>query len=447
MASARAQARGGVSGIHIALIVFVALWLTSTVLLVLLYTDRKDFQLTEEQLREEANSTRARLQKVQQDSRAMAEAATGEPGDTPQIVQSKLQEQCARISEDERLSGSVTLSDTSYLAAMTALYDALAGRSEALARAQAHGAELGTRVEALASAKTEEQEGFAAQVVEFARNLEELRKAAESHQKIHNDEIDQFDEKLARLNDRANRDIQEMRERIKRYTTKFDELQDRYSELKDRLGELQITPQELITARQADGRVVTAKPGEEVVYIDLGRDAGLVLGLQFAVYSAISGIPADGQGKARIEVVDMFDSASECRIVEMHGRQPILEGDLVANPVYDRERSLQFMVIGDFDLDGNGRVETDGVGQVESLVESWGGAVAQELSARVDFLVVGVAPPKPFAVGDMTPEAQTRTDAAQKLYDEYTETLQTAQALSIPVLTQSVFMHFLGYVG
>lgn len=448
MAVARAQAKGGgVSGIHIWLIVFVALWLTSTVLLVLLYTDQKDLVSKNDDLRRAQQDSRKELGEANAALATVAETATGEPNDTPDLVRTKLKELCARIADDDLVPDALAFQDTAYLEALSTLYESFKIEHEKLARALTGNGELGARVEELASANADQKTAFDNQIAGIERDLDELKASWEDYARKRDQEVDDFDQKLADADVRANTDIQEQRNENKRLASKFDELQNRYGELKERLGELQITPQELITARQADGHVVMAKPGEEVVYIDLGRDAGLVLGLQFAVYSAGSGIAADGLGKARIEVVNIFDSAAECRIAERHGREPILEGDLIANPVFDRERSLQFVVIGRFDVDGDGQLDTEGTGQVESLVESWGGTVAQILSARVDFLVVGDAPPRRVLVGDPTPEAQARHEAAKKLRDDYDEALAVAQALSIPILTRDVLMHFLGYVG
>ncbi len=447
MATAKAQAKGGVSGIHVWLIAFVALWLTSTVLLVLLYTDQKDLVSKNDDLREQLDSNQTRLRTTEQARAALATTATGEAADAPETAKSKLSELGAQMSDDEVLPDGVMLDEGSYLQALEILYQALKSHNQLLSTAQARNQELVDQLDALSSANTAQKTAFDEQIAELGRKLNELKESWEDYGTMRDREVDGFDQKLRDLDARFSGDIQKQRAETKRVLTKFDELQNRYGELQERLGELQITPQELITARQADGYVVTAKPGEEVVYIDLGRDAGMVLGLQFAVYSAGSGIPADGQGKARIEVVNIFDSAAECRIVEIHGREPILEGDVVANPVFDRERSLQFMVLGRFDIDGDGQVDVEGDRQIESLVENWGGTVARELSARVDFLVVGAAPPKPFSFPDATPEAQQRNEVRQKAYDSFNDTLQTAQSLSIPILTQSVFMHFLGYVG
>jgi hypothetical protein len=177
----------------------------------------------------------------------------------------------------------------------------------------------------------------------------------------------------------------------------------------------------------------------------MGRDAGLVLGLKFAVYPKTTGIPADGRSKARIEVVNIFNQSAECRISELLGRDPILEGDIVSNPIFDRDRSLQFMVLGRFDLNGDGSADAEGAEQVESLIRNWGGTVTTEMTARVDFVVVGEAPPMPVQISEPTPEQLERFEAAQKSHDAFEATFRAAQALSIPQMTHPVFLRFLGY--
>ncbi|MCP4591702.1 MAG: hypothetical protein GY842_13260 [bacterium] len=447
MAAARAQAKGGVSGIHIWLIVFVALWLTSTVLLVLLYTDQKDLVSRNEDLRRDLDANQANLSDARDIQQGITEVAVGSADTTLQQVRERLGELSTRIAGDQRVPEAAAFADASYHDALSLLYDAFSAQADLREQADARNRELGDETAALGAANEQLKTDYDGRIAEQSRRLDELADASEEYAKARDREVDTFEQKLENVYTEANRDIQEMRDRIRRLTGEFDDLQSRYTELKDRLGELQIRPQELITARQADGQVVTAKPGEGVVYIDLGRDAGLVLGLQFAVYNGSAGIPADGKSKARIEVVNIFDQAAECRVVEVHGRMPILEGDWVANPVFDSEQALQFMVVGRFDVDGDGEFDGQGAGHIESLVDQWGGERVDELSARVDFLVLGDAPPKPITIGDPTPEAAARYAAAERVRNEYDETLRAAQALSIPILTQNVFMHFLGYAG
>ena len=447
MAVARAQAKGGVSGIHIWLIVFVALWLTSTVLLVLLYTDQKDLTDRNTTLQEDVKKADAKLRTAEAAQTAWANATTGEAADAPDTAKAKLRQLAEELGKDNPGAETLNFTDVSYYQALNLLAEAFKNEAKLLTAAQERVQGLGRQTEELAAANSAQQAAFDKQITEIGEKLGELKTSWDEYAKARDREVDGFNQKLTDLDARASADIQKIRDDMKRTSAKFDELQSRYGELKARLGELQIKPGELITARKADGHVITAKPGDDVVYIDLGRDANLVLGLQFAVYSGTAGIPADGKSKARIEVANIFENSAECRVVETLGPDPILQGDLVANPVYDRERSLQFMVIGGFDVNGDGSTDAEGASQIESLIQNWHGTVVHELSARVDFLVVGAAPPKPVLIGEGTPEGQARFDDAKQKYDAYMEQVQTAQALSIPILTHSVFLHFLGYAG
>lgn len=447
MAVARAQARGGVSGIHIWLIAFVALWLTSTVLLVLLYTDQKDLVSQNEQLQRSAQSDADQLRQARAAQAAIAELATGAPQDPPEVVRTKVGDLRTRIAQERRLPNAAAFTAFSALEALETLYQAFTSENQKLAQANQQNAQLAEQVAQLADANSNQVAQFNAQVSDFERQLAETREEWEQHRAERDREVDGFNQQLKDIDARANKDIQIQREETKRVLAKFEELHSRFTELKARLGELQITPQELITARQPDGYIVAAEPAERVVYINLGREARLVLGLQFAVYSAASGIPADGRAKARIEVVNIFDYGAECRVVQVHGREPVIEGDLVANPVFDPSRPMKFMVIGRFDLDGDGEFEPEGARQIELLIQNWGGEVVDELSAQVDFTVVGAAPRRPVVVGDPTVEAQARFEAEQKVYLEFNDMLARAQGLSIPILIQSVFMHFLGYAA
>jgi len=204
------------------------------------------------------------------------------------------------------------------------------------------------------------------------------------------------------------------------------------------------SPNELATARKPDGEILTAVPGDGVVYINLGRNNGLTLGLQFAVYSAETGIPANGVGKALIEVVSVSDSSAECRIANVARNQVILEGDLIGNPVFDPNRALQFTVIGQFDVDRDGIPDRAGAETIASLIKNWGGRVSNDVSAMTDFLVVGLPPRRPRAAADVPADQQAQNKSRQRAWDAYQRTISSAALLGVPVLTQEVFMNFLG---
>ena len=53
--------------------------------------------------------------------------------------------------------------------------------------------------------------------------------------------------------------------------------------------------------------------------------------------------------------------------------------------------------------------------------------------------------PRPKAIGDVSQEEADRMEAIRRVYDRYQNSLEIARSLSVPILTQSVFMNFLGY--
>jgi hypothetical protein len=145
--------------------------------------------------------------------------------------------------------------------------------------------------------------------------------------------------------------------------------------------------------------------------------------------------------------VSIDDQSAECRIVDVARNEVILEGDLIANPIYDSDRAVRFVVLGEFDLDHDGLPDPAGAPIIRSMVTEWGGTLSDELTALTDFVVLGGAPRRPRPVRDAAPEEAERVRAMQQLFDGYHETVRAARTLAIPVLTQEVFLNFLGYTG
>ena len=47
----------------------------------------------------------------------------------------------------------------------------------------------------------------------------------------------------------------------------------------------------------------------------------------------------------------------------------------------------------------------------------------------------------------MSPEQAERARSRKQAFDAYAKIVSTAQALSVPILPQRTFLHFLGYQG
>jgi len=241
----------------------------------------------------------------------------------------------------------------------------------------------------------------------------------------------------------------------------------RNMELTAQLAAFRSTGAETSILQIKDGQIVRLVPTSDVVYVNLGRRDGVKPGMTFSVYSPVGGIPFDGKGKGAVEITNPFETTSECRVTRRTRGRPILRNDVIANPVFDKSKRFRFAVVGDFDLDFDGIVEDPGGRRVALLIEHCGGKVVAQVDTRTDFVVMGAPPPmargaveaERAEVGEseVEPETAEGAEATEERANEATRAEETAKAsqrfeaarreatsLSIPILTRTRFLHFMG---
>ena len=462
---ARAQQQGG-GAVTVWMIVFAALWLTSTVFLVFLYTGQEELRNANNRLK----ADKAQLVSSDEESRipAMRSAVAGGPtaiglleeargtiaflasGDATHdvaMVRSKRDELLGQISGDAYVSDPDVFDDLSFHEALSLLYEDFKKEHELRVTGERRIGELDTEVSGLVQLNTDQKADFEQRAKELGDQLVSVESDRSRDRTERDEAVARLEREFEARRAQADADLTSQRQRRAEAERLLQESQKRLVAQQKKFGALMIGPRELATAREPDGRILTAIPGDEIVYINLGRDDRLTLGLQFAVYDAETGIPADGRGKGQIEVVSIFDSSAECKVVRNFGPHLILEGDWIANPVYDASRPPSFLVIGAFDLNRDGAADAAGAAAIESMIADWGGTVTTDLTALTDFVVLGAAPPRPIKLSDPTPEQAVRARSMQALWDHYMETVNAARSLSVPVMTQEVFLNFLGYSG
>lgn len=147
-----------------------------------------------------------------------------------------------------------------------------------------------------------------------------------------------------------------------------------------------------------DGKVNQVNALDNEVIVSIGRDKKAVLGMSFAIYDDATDIREDPEtgeyprGKAVIEIIKVEPTYSRARIIESSEGNPIVRGDVIANAVYDPNKTYKFVVDGLFDVDGDGvasRFERD---TLEALIERWGGVLVEEIQGDTDFVVLGEKP-------------------------------------------------------
>ena len=192
-----------------------------------------------------------------------------------------------------------------------------------------------------------------------------------------------------------------------------------------------------------DGTVVNVTPATNEVYLSRGRREKVVLGMTFEVYPIGTTIvrDIDGEypaGKATIEVIRIDQTSSVARVIRQSRGNPVVVGDVIANAVYDPNKTYTFVVYGNFDTNDDFVATAQEANEIRGIINEWGGTVENDISGNTDFVVLGrrpILPPQPKL--DDPPAIVSRYQMLVRQQREYDRLFQTASSTSIPVLNQN----------
>jgi hypothetical protein len=203
-------------------------------------------------------------------------------------------------------------------------------------------------------------------------------------------------------------------------------------------------------ASLVDGTVIGLNGSDHQAFISIGAKQKVVLGMTFAVYADKAAIRPDKdgnypRGKATLEVTNVGDTSSTCRITSESRGNPVVKGDVIANAVYDPNKSYKFVVFGNFDANRDGLATALERQDITAMIQSWGGQVVDDLTGDVDFLVLGerpVVPPRPSS--DAPLEIVQEYIRRQREVERYDDLYRRAAATSIPTLTENRLYTLIG---
>lgn len=397
---------------------------------------------------DEARSRRSNAFGVMADDmRKLAALVTGVSEDVAATVQAKSQRVISDIVRTR--PGTINTGD--------ALLTALMTMSELYSREQTTARELASQLQELRGQNTaltqqlrvtrDEFESQVARLSEQVRRAQEEKISAVAQKDAQLRELqgtlDATEAQLQTLRREGNVVVREKDIELGRREALISELQKQVQALKPGA----FDPMAILTS--ADGRILRAIPGSDVVYISLGSADRIKPGMGFEVYSPARDTGGGLRGKASVEVVTVMEQTSECRVTRRVPGQPIIEGDLLVNIAYDRARKPKFVVRGDFDLDFDGVIDFNGPEEIAALIRQWGGQVVEELDESVDFVVIGLPPTGPDITADQRVSDVVRDQAVQKELERsrYRALVERAQKMFIPVITQNQFLFLTGYAG
>jgi len=290
----------------------------------------------------------------------------------------------------------------------------------------------------LDAAKAEHTRQVAQLQQDLADEKDRLTKARQSAE----DMAKRLKEDKDTLQDRLLVDRRKSDDELKKLRNEINKLQNHLKDLSGVVKEFREVP----TETGVDGRIVSiAGQGGEVAYGDLGKDDGILLGMTFSVFSPSELGKTTPKAKANCRVVKIMDNSCELRIYEIQGDNPVVSGDVLHNPVYDRQRRMRFVLKGKMDMDSDGFDDSE---ELKALIQEFGGRIDPDLTVQADFLVLGEEPavPAPPDPGD-TPQRQQEYRDARKRFIEYTEARARAENFSIPILNLNRFLGLVGIAG
>ncbi len=252
---------------------------------------------------------------------------------------------------------------------------------------------------------------------------------------------DELEDRVSSIRSNAEAQVSELESEIDTLSSENLILQDQIARLRGERADETLRPEDEFAL--IDGRIVGINPTTRQVFIDKGRNDRLVSGLTFEVYSAGTVIRPDEdgeypQGKATIEVVRIEETSAVGFILRETSGNPILRDDLIANAVYDPNKSYSFTVFGNFDTNGDNIPTPEERLDIEAILAEWGGTVSNDISGDTDFVVLGrkpILPPQPDATDP--PEIVQYFIETRKIVDKYERIFDTATQTGIPVLNQN----------
>lgn len=434
MAGAVPKQRGGSNATTIGMVSAVVVAVLLLGALIWLITQQEQLRTNATQATAARDRANRDLEDMRKATSLLAGGVTGNPNETPQDARARLEEMLAGIRSTGRVSDTDQMTTTvGAVGVIDRLHQQYLAQLDAKEKLTESFGKANADLRAALAANDELQKKFGDDLAGLRVKVDELQTAKSDFERLKAEETQALASQIGAKQDALNalrRDQVTVRQRLKEELDRRDSLLNEQRQALSMLrGPGPEGAQELSLARAGVGSVMRALPGDSLVHVDLGAENGVRLGMTFAVYSSDERIPADGRGKAHLEVVSVGRRTSECRVTTRPSPDnPILEGDRIGNIVLsrDRARKQRFCIVGQFDIDFDGQPDVRGQDAIAALVRRFGGEVVAQVDAMTDYVIVGLEPPaeapepEDLFADDEAPGAATRTqdETEAESYDE-----------------------------
>jgi hypothetical protein len=199
-----------------------------------------------------------------------------------------------------------------------------------------------------------------------------------------------------------------------------------------------------------DGGVIGVDGANGRAFISLGRKNKVRVGMAFTVYADANAVRPDQdgnfpRGKATLEIINVDEVSSTCRIISESRGNPVVQGDVIVNAFYDPRKVYKLAIVGNFDVNRDGVATAMERNDLAALIREWGGVVTDKMAGDVDFLILGERPlPPPNPSADAPGEVFQEFIRLNKIVEDYDGMYEQARSTNVPSLTENRLYTLIG---
>lgn len=263
--------------------------------------------------------------------------------------------------------------DVTLESALDALQSAYQSSQTALAKAQADYESANAARRAAESVANSIESNYKAQLSDFNQQLRDEQARADSQGRSDQQRVDDLlaSEQTKDSRVRAlERELEDLRAAAKRQQSTADAT---IRSLAQR--------QQAVQPESPDGQLLSVSQDGSMVYLDIGGRDGLRRGTRFEVLRQGKGGELTPMGSVEVREVES-DMALAGVLHEVDPFDPLLPGDVVRNPHFNRGEATRFYLLGDFPLTLSREF-------VSQRLEDLGASVDGALTVDTDVLVLG----------------------------------------------------------
>lgn len=365
---------------------------------------------------------------------------TGRGADTPETLATRLNSYPALKDGAKPVLAYLTDVESELRGVKDQLAKAGEDRTTALANLQAES----ERVKGI-------EENYKKTVASLGDQVERYRQQIEEYRNGVNDYKTQLDAKLSKAETDHSAEKKKLGDQISKLVEESLTLGAQVKQLRGQASQQILKPADEYAL--VDGQVVGVDGSGRRAFLNIGAQQKVQIGMTFAVYADASAIKPDAggnypRGKATLEVINVGPASSTARVTSEIRGNPVVNGDVIANAIFDPQKVYKVVIDGNFDSNRDTFATAQEKRQIEAMVKEWGARVADELGPEVDFLILGDRPVMPPNPPDDAPvEVFQNFVAAENQVKRYDRLFEQAQRASIPILNENRFYTLIGRAG